>query len=234
MKNTIYYFLLVLFVFNLSVVFGQVGINTTSPDASSALDITSASKGVLLPGLTTLERNAIINAANGLLIYNTDTGEFQFNSSTTTTPFWEAFNSTPTVTASPGESVKYSNTDVATNVNQDTAINLPVFGAVNWNDNTSLYTVNTTAHTLTINETGRYRLVINSSLFTNSNENRLAPQMRITVNGVQVGTFGSTGYIRINNGHQESSLHINEVLELTIGDVIAVDIAGEAERVWLI
>ncbi len=54
---------------------GAVGINTTTPNANSVLDVVSASnnKGVLIPRLTETQRNAIvINTAkdDGLTIYN--------------------------------------------------------------------------------------------------------------------------------------------------------------------
>lgn len=41
------------------------------PAPSSMLEVNSTSKGVLLPRLTTVQRNAISNPANGLLIYET-------------------------------------------------------------------------------------------------------------------------------------------------------------------
>ena len=50
----------------------QVGINTTSPDASSALDITSTTQGFLTPRMTTAQKNAIVSPANGLLVFDTD------------------------------------------------------------------------------------------------------------------------------------------------------------------
>lgn len=50
----------------------QVGIGTTNPDASSILDITSNSAGVLIPRLTETEKNAIVTPAQGLLVYQTD------------------------------------------------------------------------------------------------------------------------------------------------------------------
>lgn len=53
-------------------IFSQVGINTTTPDASSMLDITSNSKGVLIPRMTQTQRLAIASPATGLLIYQTD------------------------------------------------------------------------------------------------------------------------------------------------------------------
>lgn len=50
----------------------NVGIGTNAPKASAVLDIMSSNKGVLFPRMTTSERNAIINPANGLHIYNTN------------------------------------------------------------------------------------------------------------------------------------------------------------------
>jgi len=50
---------------------GQVGIGTSSPDASAALDISSTSQGFLPPRMTTAQRDAITQPAAGLTIYNT-------------------------------------------------------------------------------------------------------------------------------------------------------------------
>ena len=43
--------------------FSQVGIGTTNPDESSALDISSSTSGFLLPRMTTTQRNAIVRPA---------------------------------------------------------------------------------------------------------------------------------------------------------------------------
>lgn len=51
---------------------GSVGIGTTTPNASAILDIQSTNKGMLIPRMTMTQRNAITNAANGLIIYQTD------------------------------------------------------------------------------------------------------------------------------------------------------------------
>jgi hypothetical protein len=50
----------------------SVGINTNSPDGSAALDVSSTSKGLLMPRLTTAQMAAIVNPATGLAVYNTD------------------------------------------------------------------------------------------------------------------------------------------------------------------
>ena len=59
--------------------FGQVGINTNSPDASSALEIESTTGGILIPRLLQTERDAITTPATGLMIFQTDvTAGFYF------------------------------------------------------------------------------------------------------------------------------------------------------------
>lgn len=50
----------------------NVGINTTAPHPSAALDVVATDKGVLIPRLTFAQRSAIASPATGLLIYQTD------------------------------------------------------------------------------------------------------------------------------------------------------------------
>ena len=63
------------------ITFSQVGIGTTTPDASSSLDITDTTKGILIPRMTLLQRNAIALPATGLIIYQTNNspGFYYFN-----------------------------------------------------------------------------------------------------------------------------------------------------------
>lgn len=68
---------LLLFLVSTSL-FAQVGIGTTTPDASSMLDITSTSKGVLIPRMTTAQRSAISSPVTGLLVFDTTTNSFWF------------------------------------------------------------------------------------------------------------------------------------------------------------
>lgn len=60
----------------------SVGIGTTTPNSKAALDISSTSKGLLIPSMTTAQRLAIASPPNGLMVYDTDKNEFhQFNGS---------------------------------------------------------------------------------------------------------------------------------------------------------
>jgi Divergent InlB B-repeat domain len=71
MKKNIISAILFLFVsFSLSA---QLGVNNTSPDPSAVLDVKSNTKGLLIPRMTTAERNSINTPANGLQIFNTTT-----------------------------------------------------------------------------------------------------------------------------------------------------------------
>lgn len=49
----------IFFLFFTLISQAQIGIGNTSPNASSMLDITSTSKGILVPRMTTVQRNAI-------------------------------------------------------------------------------------------------------------------------------------------------------------------------------
>lgn len=70
--NKIFANLALLLVFSTSI-YAQVGIGTSSPDASSALEVASTDKGFLMPRMTTAQREAISTPAEGLMVFDTET-----------------------------------------------------------------------------------------------------------------------------------------------------------------
>jgi hypothetical protein len=82
--------------------YAQVGIGTTTPEASAALDITSTTKGLLIPRMTNVQRQAISNPVAGLMVYVTDFvgGRFMFYDGTEwgTLSFTEKRPDAPTIT----------------------------------------------------------------------------------------------------------------------------------------
>jgi len=81
MKLKNYFFMLAIFVYYASSAIAQgVAINTdgSDADASAMLDVSSTSKGLLLPRMTNDQRNSISNPAAGLMIFNTDVNILQF------------------------------------------------------------------------------------------------------------------------------------------------------------
>jgi len=53
---------------------GQVGIGTSTPHASSVLELSSTSKGFIPPRMTAVQRDNIASPAQGMVIYCTDCG----------------------------------------------------------------------------------------------------------------------------------------------------------------
>ncbi|MEI6680412.1 MAG: hypothetical protein WCL21_17515 [Mariniphaga sp.] len=69
---------------------GNVGIGTTTPDASAIVEVNSSSKGFLPPRMTSAQRVAIASPVAGLLVYQTDgsLGLYHYNGSA-----WSILNS---------------------------------------------------------------------------------------------------------------------------------------------
>ncbi|MBX2995921.1 MAG: tail fiber domain-containing protein, partial [Bdellovibrionaceae bacterium] len=70
---------------------GGVGIGTTSPNASSLLEVTSTTKGFLPPRMTRAQRNAISSPAQGLMVFNTDDNTIDYYNGAA----WLALNGSP-------------------------------------------------------------------------------------------------------------------------------------------
>lgn len=81
----------------------NVGIGTTTPDASAMLEIEATNKGLLIPrvALTSVtDGTTIPSPATSLLVYNTGSGGltpagYYYNSGTTASPSWVRLSTTP-------------------------------------------------------------------------------------------------------------------------------------------
>ncbi len=108
MKNVInIFFVLILNKFMIA----QVGIGTTTPDASAVLEIYSTNKGFLTPRLSNTDKINISSPSNGLLIYNTSFNNFQYNSGTKTTPVWRTLPSKQNLVSTDSENILSSGSD---------------------------------------------------------------------------------------------------------------------------
>ncbi|MCC7439412.1 MAG: hypothetical protein IT211_13050 [Armatimonadetes bacterium] len=94
---------------------GHMGVGTTKPDPSAALDIFSTSAGLLIPRMTSAQRDAIPNPATGLLVFNTTTGNFEYNSGTPGTPTWATILNTSNLVNFGWSTTGNPNTNPATN-----------------------------------------------------------------------------------------------------------------------
>ena len=56
---------------------GRLGIGTVAPNVNAILDLVSTTKALILPRMTTTQRDAIPALVDGMQIYNTTTNKFQ-------------------------------------------------------------------------------------------------------------------------------------------------------------
>lgn len=84
------YFLLIGFLSLFGFISAQVGINTTTPHGSAALDVVSPAnnQGVLLPRMTSVQKLAISNPATGLLVYDVTKKCLSQNVGSESSPIW--------------------------------------------------------------------------------------------------------------------------------------------------
>lgn len=72
---------------NGAIIEGQVGIGTNAPSASAVVELSSTTGALLLPRLTTTERDAL-TAVAGMVIFNTTTTTFQGCTAAGAPPTW--------------------------------------------------------------------------------------------------------------------------------------------------
>ncbi len=124
---------------------------------------------------------------------------------------------------------RWTNTDITTDLNAGIAA-APIFGNEDYKDDgINLYVAATSQ--LTVLEAGRYDIRANISLIgatSGGAQQRTNVNAQITINGNPVGALAASGYIRSASDHEQSSIHINEILQLNANDVIRVRTYREA------
>ena len=201
-----------LFFFSLFVFFSttsiaqSLAINTSgaAADASAMLDISSTTKGLLVPRMTTTERNTIGSPADGLIIYNTTTSSLEHYNGSSWVSLSKAF-------------VPYTGATAAVNLGgYDLTVNGLTIGLGGGSINTNTangagaLTLNTAGasntafgHTALYNNTlGNYNSATgNTSLYTNTTGNSN------TANGYASLYNNTSGYNNTAFGH--GSLYYN-------------------------
>jgi len=121
---------------------------------------------------------------------------------------------------SSGQMIRLVNANTTADLNRPFNDNfkVPLMGNVEINDGG--YSV-ANSDTLTVTNTGRYRISAMMTLLGNTL--RQAPNAMLLINGNFRGSQAASAYIRNENGHSESSLHLTpQTINLNAGDTIAV------------
>jgi trimeric autotransporter adhesin len=96
MKKITTLFILLVLTYNVHA--QSVGIGTTTPDGSAALEIKSNTKGLLIPVMSSTNRNAIAAPAKGLMVYDSSAKAFYYHTGTS----WKSFGSANVLTDADG------------------------------------------------------------------------------------------------------------------------------------
>jgi hypothetical protein len=140
-----------------------IGVNTTI-NASAIVDITSTTKGVLLPRLTSTQRTAISSPATGLFLYDTTDNEYEYYNGTAWTAIQSKLTNPVTGSGATGQVAYWNGTNSQTGSNNlfwdDANARLGIGGAAS-NANSRLFVeINTTNTTTGADAVG---IVINNN-----------------------------------------------------------------------
>jgi len=78
MKKIIFLFSSITILSATAIAQNNIGIGTNAPHASALLDITSTTKGLLIPRMTTADRTALAAPAKGLMVFDNETNSFWY------------------------------------------------------------------------------------------------------------------------------------------------------------
>lgn len=189
---------------------GSVGFGT-APALTSLVDMSSTTKGLLVPRMTEAQMNAIASAATGLRIYNTTHNEHMY------------YNGTEWISENPTSNNfidVYSEVDqTISSANTWQAVNFELEGVKDgWDHNTG-----TNPHQLECNRTGIYQISVNTH-FQKSGGGNTTMGVRVKVGGVvQSGAvFGN----KITANNRAESVACTAKPTITTGDIITVEIVG--------
>lgn len=155
----------------------NVGIGTTTPNASAALEIKSNTKGLLIPVMNTAARNAIAAPANGLLVYDSTAKVFYYYKNNG----WKSFAAINTLTDADGN----------TTVEVERTVNDDIVRITTGGNNHTAFTKNATGANPVIN----YPLIASNNFLvgTNSGWNLKSGYSGNAFVGIQSGFSDSTG-----------------------------------------
>ncbi len=168
----------------------QVGIGTSSPNSKAVLDLTSTTKGLLVPRMLASEKTAISSPATGLLIYQTDgtAGFYYYTGSALILISSELLSKTEGTNFTSSLLVGHKTASGISNANNNTGIGIDALSSLTTGDEnagvgfTALgsntggnYNTANGAYALGLNTNGSNNVAVgNSSLYNNATSDNVA------------------------------------------------------------
>lgn len=241
----------VLILFAVLPSFSQgLAVNSTSAtaDASAMLDVSSTTKGILIPRMTTVERTAITSPATGLTVYDNSLNQFYFYNGTAWTAIPTGASANNYWTLSAGNIYNNTGANVGIGVTAPNAL-LDVTGTSAGSNSLLLRSGNTSASftstqiSFGFNNTNNYRHAMktrhNSGAATGNAIDFYTWQSGVdaagTIGTKYIMTMEGTGNVGIGINNPSSALHVasgNFLVSGTFGSSTAIEPTGAGTRMF--
>ncbi|MFZ1683220.1 MAG: hypothetical protein WAU88_03725 [Candidatus Zixiibacteriota bacterium] len=199
----------------------NVGIGTTSPNASAKLDISSTTQGLLIPRMTSTQRTNILTPADGLMVYdNTSDRLYQYQAGA-----WKTFNNND-YWATNGTDLYNTNLNVGIG-NANPIEKLHVTGNIRVTGDlfsTGEITMNNATGTVQIQNAGVNKVFVQLSgdnLRMGTNSGNTTGNMVIRMNGNDRITINPSGDIDLDGKITTPNTGIVNMLPLCFGQIDA-------------
>lgn len=215
MKNKLVLFLCVLLLSHwLKAQNLSVNADGSAPDGSAMLDVVATDKGLLIPRMTEVQKNAITNPATSLIIFQTDgTSGFYFNAGTPSVPSWIKLATTD---ANPIE-ISDADNDTKIQVEEsgdEDVIRFDQEGTEFFRMDSGRLEVVNTGQSVFMGENAG----INDDFSTNYNVAVGATALQFNVNGQENTAIGSRSLEDNNGGSRNAALGTSALKRNTTGD----------------
>lgn len=169
----------------------NVGVGTTTPDASSIMHLNANNKGILIPKVSLSATNnaaPVTSPATGLLVFNTVSAGTFPNNVTVGFYYWDGTRWRSITDTPVNRTTKFSNNTTTLDFSSDsgsgTGVTVDIFGSQQWNEDTSIFN-RLNSYDLQILEPGYYEVTTNLYLHTDDIERYL--KFRLRLNSTDVG-----------------------------------------------